>query len=184
MKPFPCSAPSRGPLFIALLLGATAGCSDTHGASDDGKGADMHVCEGDRWSSDAAGLSALSECTRITGNLSITGSEETFALPNLVRVEGNLSIWGNRELRHVALPKLESVGGWLDVGYNETLASFDLSALERSNDRGLEAHWDFSIIGNPQLPSCAAEATRMQLVARGFMGTIEIKDNLDSCPGS
>jgi hypothetical protein len=183
MRPFPRSVRSMSLALATFALSVASACSDTH-SGDESKDADSHICEGDRWSSvTAAELMELAECTRITGNLSITGSEETLALPKLVRVDGNLSIWGNRELRHVALVKLESVGGWLDIGYNEALASFDLPALERSNDRGVQAHWDFSIIGNGKLPRCAAEAAGMQLVARGFTGTIEIKNNLDSCPG-
>jgi hypothetical protein len=172
---------ARAWVFVAIAWAASSGCDDGSGAGK--SGADAHVCEGDRWSTDeGAKLAELPDCTRITGNLSITGTEATFTLPKLVRVDGNLSIWGNAALRHVALPKLKSVGGWLDVGSNEVLSSIDLAALEQTNDRAVQAHWDFSVIGNPQLPACAAEALKMQLLARGFTGTIEIKDNLDGCP--
>jgi hypothetical protein len=172
---------SRAPLWVAIALSAILGCNDGHGGAD--QGADVHVCEGDRWSSEGATtLAELADCTRITGNLSITGTDDTFMLAKLARVDGNLSIWGNATLRHVALPKLESVGGWLDIGYNELLSSVDWAALEKTNDRTVQSHWDFSVIGNPQLPACAAEALRMQLLARGFTGTIGIEDNLDSCP--
>jgi hypothetical protein len=72
MKRFPSSVHSRALVAagVVIALSATLGCSD---GRDDG-GANAHVCEGDRWSSEATMREELARCTRITGNLSITGS--------------------------------------------------------------------------------------------------------------
>jgi hypothetical protein len=174
-------------VYTLVTLSAVLGCdgspSDGDGSSADGSvqaEPDAQICAGDRGTGESSALVELAMCTTITGNLSVTSSS-SLELPRLTSIGGFLTIWENPTLAHVSLPKLTRIGGYLDVSANKALTSVRLPALETVNDRDLDSVWDVAIKDNALLPACEAEAVRDRLLARGFKGTISVSGTAGTC---
>jgi hypothetical protein len=140
------------------------------------------VCEGDHFVGDAMTQAAIADCTRVTGDLILTGNELVHVeLSKLGNIDGNFSVWGNPSLSDLKLSQLLRVGGYCLIESNERLTHVELPMLASVNERSVTHHADLSISGNPQLPTCQAHALRDQLRAQDFTGTIKIEDNLGTC---
>lgn len=160
--------------FLAVL---TLACN----ASEE-KPAGEEVCEGDQFVGDAATQDALADCTRVSGNLVLTGNELVHVeLSKLSHVDGNFSVWGNPSLIDLKLSGLVRVGGYFLIEANDRLTSLDFPMLASVNERAVMHRADFSITGNPQLPTCQAHALRDQLQAHDFAGSVLIGENLGNC---
>jgi hypothetical protein len=126
---------------------------------------------------------AIADCTVATGDVIFTGNDLVSAeLPKLTRVDGSFSVWGSPNVTRIAMPRLARVGGYFLVESNELLTSVDFPALKSVNERAISHIADFSISGNPQLPTCQAHALQDQLLGSGFDGSIKIDGNLGTCP--
>jgi hypothetical protein len=177
--------PGRAWYCAFFVIGSAPGCDD--GKDSDSRGSDAAVdaraCEANQFVGDPGIVAALADCTTMAGDLVFTGNDlVNIELPKLVRVDGSFSVWGNPDVTHIALPRLASVGGYFLVEANDILASVDCPALDSVNERAVMHIADFSISGNPRLPTCQAYAIRDQLLAHEFMGSFKVTDNLGTCP--
>lgn len=78
----------------------------------------------------------LAGCTEVQGNVSIDGYEGTSvpaAVARIERIGGSLNIGmenGNENLENISFPLLRSIGGFLNVGFNDSLTHLgDFTAL-------------------------------------------------------
>ena len=102
---------------------------------------------------------------------------KTIDLPALTKLNGGLTISGNSALPSVSMPALTSTFS-LDIVANAALARLDLPVLTTVVDNW----YGVTIVANPVLPQCQAEALVARLV--GFNGPADIRgnDTAAACP--
>jgi len=131
----------RSSCLFAVLLAVFSGCgassSDDHGGVGGAGGAggvlpQSGICGGSfRVSSGADDLAAVAQCTSITGDLSISAfPSTTFSLPILESVGGKIEIAFNNTLVEATFPALKTVSGDLMVFRNDALTSLLCPVLE------------------------------------------------------
>ena len=75
---------------------------------------------------------------------------------------------------------MTTIGGYLDVSFNDQLATLSMPALRAINERRLTKPSDVFLSDNPRL-ECQAEMLAAQLRANGFAGTIQIEPKKSQC---
>jgi hypothetical protein len=125
----------RPPLLALLALGLAApwGCGAESGGA--GRQPDPPLpteacCDGYCSVTDEVSLQRLRSCVCINGDLEIIGADlRHLDLPDLVAVSGYLMIRNNPSLASLDLPSLDTVGGVLWLSDNAALRNLGLNAL-------------------------------------------------------
>lgn len=140
------------------------------------------VCPGDVTVTNQADLDDLASCSEITGNLTITGSEDIVtldALDNLTTIGGTLEILENPSLTSTAgLENLTSLGGDLRLNINNALMSLEgFAGLETVGELYIGLNNDLTnLSGLENLTS----VSRIDIIGNGVLEDITTLENITS----
>jgi len=130
------------------------GLDGEDGEDGGGGGIDLGpVVEGNYTIENSVDVALLAGVETITGTLTIEQGVTTIDLPDLVEVQGNFYMYaGNATLESVSFPSLTTIGGTLDIEYQELLVDLSgFSALTSVSALYIASNYALESI---ELPDC------------------------------